>query len=155
MVYVDLNPIRAGMASTPETSNYTSIQERIQPVFSLPHAIKNQLQSGDLLDFTSSLKPLSGFEDSVKQQQQSAVFFSYHDYLQLVDWTGRGSGSKLPGFESPSDFRKLQSLFTSDPFRSPCLNLSWQISMPGNRECMPFLILDAGTGYSCLPFSRI
>ena len=30
MVYVDLNPVRAGMADTPETSGSTSIQERIR-----------------------------------------------------------------------------------------------------------------------------
>ena len=29
MVYVDLNPMRAGLASTPETSDYTSAQERM------------------------------------------------------------------------------------------------------------------------------
>jgi REP element-mobilizing transposase RayT len=61
MVYVDLNPIRSGMASSPETSNYTSIQERIQPVFSLQDAIKNQFQCGELFDFTAPLKPLLHF----------------------------------------------------------------------------------------------
>ncbi|MCF6264196.1 MAG: hypothetical protein L3J24_11500 [Xanthomonadales bacterium] len=29
MAYVDLNPTRAAMARTPETSEFTSIQERI------------------------------------------------------------------------------------------------------------------------------
>jgi len=33
MAYVDLNPVRAGMAETPEQSEHTSIRERIEPRF--------------------------------------------------------------------------------------------------------------------------
>ena len=39
MAYVDLNPVRATMAQTPEESDYTSIQERIKPQFDLSQAV--------------------------------------------------------------------------------------------------------------------
>ena len=51
MVYVDLNPVRAGMADTPETSSYTSIRERLQTEFDGQQAIDDQTDCGDLLDF--------------------------------------------------------------------------------------------------------
>lgn len=60
MAYVDLNPIRAAMARTPEASDYTSIQERI----------KNN--NTDLLPF--------GNDD---------IPYSLSLYLQLVELTGR------------------------------------------------------------------
>ena len=41
MAYVDLNPIRTSMVDTPETSEYTSIKERIRPRFDLEEALGN------------------------------------------------------------------------------------------------------------------
>jgi REP element-mobilizing transposase RayT len=89
MAYVDLNPVRAGMADTPENSEHTSIRERLQPEFNLKQAIVNQTECGDLLDFTSVLKPLLPFENKRTNKLQNGILFSFEEYLALVDWTGR------------------------------------------------------------------
>jgi len=98
MAYVDLNPIRAGIENSLETSSYTSIQERIQPVFRLKHAIENQVENGDFLDFKTSLKPLLHFEDGVASQSGNGIFFTFRDYLELLDWTGRIIRNDKRGF---------------------------------------------------------
>jgi len=98
MAYVDLNPVRAGIATRPETSDYTSIQERIQPAFDLQYAIKSQRQAGDLLEFKAPLKPLLQFEASEVNQSQRGILFAYRDYLELVDWTGRIIRNDKRGF---------------------------------------------------------
>jgi putative transposase len=64
MAYVDLNPIRATMARTPEGSEYTSIQERIAD----PEH--------------SCLRPFG-------ETEEEGIPFSLKDYLELVDWGGR------------------------------------------------------------------
>jgi len=64
MAYVDLNPIRASMATTPEQSDYTSIQERI------------------LSPDQSVLRPFA-------EQDDAGIPFGLKDYLELVDWGGR------------------------------------------------------------------
>ncbi len=72
MAYVDLNPVRAGIAPTPEQSDFTSIQLRIKA------AIKGG-QPPVLLPFTGN----------EHQQKPSGISFSLQDYLTLVDETGR------------------------------------------------------------------
>ena len=89
MAYVDLNPVRAGMADTPETSSYTSIQERLTPVFVLQKAIDDQSECGDLLDFKTPLKSLLGFENRLMNEPQTGIQFNFEEYLALVEWTGR------------------------------------------------------------------
>ena len=74
MAYVDLNPIRAKMAKTPEISDYTSVKERAAEA--RENTVKKQ---------PDQLKPLR----SQGQNPDTAIFFTLGSYLDLVDWTGR------------------------------------------------------------------
>lgn len=89
MAYVDLNPVRAGMADIPETSSHTSVRERLKPEFDLQKAIEDQSLCGDLLDFRAPLKPLLHFENRAVNKPKTGILFSFEEYLALLDWTGR------------------------------------------------------------------
>ena len=89
MTYVDLNPVRAQIAQTPENSEYTSIRERITPQFDAERAIAEQQEAGELFMFKTAIKPLLHFENASSNTSQSGIHFHLDDYLQLVDWTGR------------------------------------------------------------------
>ena len=72
MVYVDLNPIRAGLAKTPEHSAHTSIFMRIK-------AARHNRQP-------KKLRPLMGIASNNKP---SGLPFLLNDYVELVEQTGR------------------------------------------------------------------
>jgi hypothetical protein len=74
MAYVDLNPIRAALAETPESSDFTSIQQRINE--QVGQAVKNP---------APELKPFSPKQDDAL----TCIAFDSADYIQLVDWSGR------------------------------------------------------------------
>jgi REP element-mobilizing transposase RayT len=98
MVYVDLNPVRAGMADTPETSSHTSIRERLQTEFDGQQAIDEQTSCGDLLDFRTPIKPLLPFENRLVNESQTGILFNFEEYLALLDWTGRIIRSDKRGY---------------------------------------------------------
>ena len=89
MAYVDLNPVRANIADTPEASEHTSLKERARPVFDPEKAKADQLSEGALLSFNTPIKPLLHFEDALKGSNQTGLPFTWQDYLQIVDYTGR------------------------------------------------------------------
>ena len=74
MVYVDLNPIRATIARTPETSSHTSIKARIEQ------------HDRHLTPFSDNSEGRIAFIPLRKQE-----------YLLLVDWTGRRLQSNKRG----------------------------------------------------------
>lgn len=84
MSYVDLNPIRAGIASMPEDSEYTSIYARIRS--SAVQALTHQNRRDEV---QSQIDPtLLPFRCPSQPDDKSLPFYQT-DYLALVDWTGR------------------------------------------------------------------
>lgn len=69
MAYVDLNPIRAGMARSLESSDHTSIQHRVRRA------------DGNALD--RPLRPVAG------QASRTHLGLSLRAYVGLVEWTGK------------------------------------------------------------------
>jgi len=79
MAYVDLNPIRACIAATPEDSEFTSIYQRIREIRAPPSSTKeSELQP------RIPLMPFQAGRTGVP-----VLPYRFQDYLMLVDWTGR------------------------------------------------------------------
>lgn len=77
MAYVDLNPVRAGMADTPENADYTSIKQRSE-----------KIQSGKSMN-VPALLPMVDAENTETADHDTVCRFRLMDYLELVDSTGR------------------------------------------------------------------
>jgi len=102
MTYVDLNPVRAAMAETPECSEFTSICERIQQL-KMSCAVSGEVDASVAEELPANLEgavlsaaegsppllvaPLMPFDATARAAW--AVPFDLQDYLELVDWSGR------------------------------------------------------------------
>jgi len=102
MAYVDLNPIRAGIAETPEESDFTSIQQRLgrEP------ARGEGAEADAYEDKVAALPraPLMPFDATGRTEW--AIPYAFDDYLELVDWLGRAVHPAKRG-RIPSDRPKI------------------------------------------------
>ncbi|MEM6986348.1 MAG: transposase [Pseudomonadota bacterium] len=71
MAYVDLNPVRAGLAERPEEGEFTSIKHRVACIKAATTPVR--------------LMPFCVAEQNPKRQ---AIPCRFPEYLELVEWTG-------------------------------------------------------------------
>jgi REP element-mobilizing transposase RayT len=100
MAYVDLNPVRAGMAETPEQSEYTSIKERSHQFIQSP-------DRAEAFNTPDGLMPFAGYP---RQDMSKGLPFRLKDYLELVDWTGRAILENKRGYTTEQQAPILERL---------------------------------------------
>ncbi|MGI2260474.1 transposase [Shewanella sp. GXUN23E] len=109
MMYVDLNPIRAGIADSIPSSDYTSIQQRINELSKAEHEPNPESPPPG-----NPLKPLLAFDGATTHVHQTGIPFHFADYLELIDWTGRTIRPDKHGFIASSKPKLLAELGISD-----------------------------------------
>jgi hypothetical protein len=98
MAYVDLNPIRAGLAATPEGSDFTSIQERIRAwykenIAADTRGVLSESNSQDIPNNSADwLCPIASEKD-----RRGILPMTTAEYLDLVDRSGRVIRSNKQG----------------------------------------------------------
>lgn len=135
MAYVDLNPIRAGIAQSPEGSKFTSIYERIHFMRKqLPFEKPFNTQKTNSLKQPESLHPFSNH----LKNKISNIDFSLSDYLELVEYTGqivRDDKSGAIPENLPPLLKRLN--FTLSGWNSIIKNLQSNFySAIGNEVCL-------------------
>ena len=147
--YVDLNPIRAQIARTPEASEHTSIRQRIEKAASATTPNHPYQQPKTLLPFAGN----------PRAAMLKGLPFRLTDYLELVDWTGRilredkrgAIDHKLPPLLARLNIDTQHWLYLAKNFESPfkgfvgtvfrvkqvCENMGY-LRTPGLRGCKTY-----------------
>jgi len=89
MAYVDLNPVRAGIAKTPEDSDHTSIQRRIRALQAAADPEAPDAQEHCEPEPPIQPPELLTFVGGERQDGPKGLPFHLPDYLELVNWTGQ------------------------------------------------------------------
>jgi REP element-mobilizing transposase RayT len=126
-VYVDLNPIRAGVAATPETSRFTGAYDRIHASAARKRTKRRRMKQsgrsrsksvgaaarvsrhGDAWLSPVHLNERRQVADGKPTRRASNKGFlplKWHEYLRLLDWTGRQARQDKQG-SIPSDLAPI------------------------------------------------
>jgi REP element-mobilizing transposase RayT len=149
MVYVDLNPIRAGVASTPEGSDFTSVQARARRLGRHMEDAPPPVRTVRLARFSDELG------------SDPALPFNSLDYLNLIDWSARIARAGKAGAlarDAPTILERLG--IQKDPFASHVVHASKGFhAVIGRAETMRSVagafgrVFFKGTRYASLMFS--
>jgi hypothetical protein len=91
-IYVDLNPVRAGLCQTPEGSRFTSAADRLKDRQLVLHGggkISSGTYSGWLVPIPLGGDGYPGAQQGRRASDKGLFEFGLDRYLQLLDWTGR------------------------------------------------------------------
>ena len=118
-IYIDLNPIRAKIAETPETSKFTAAFERIaarqaaaadalsaggaSPVTAARDAWLSPVPDSDAGQMATDAMPAC---PAPRASNRGFLSLSLDDYLALLDWTGRQLRSDKRG-AIPAELRPI------------------------------------------------
>ena len=109
MAYVDLNPIRAGISESLDSSEFTSIKQRIKDngeCLMVNGELEKKVQEKKNKQGQKSIK----LADFVGGQQTKGIPFTFMDYLELADWTGRTTRNDKKGAISEKEPKILEKL---------------------------------------------
>jgi len=103
MSYVDLNPVRAGLAQGLEDSSWTSIKQRLEEAARQMSKTKSNKAKGRRKSKASrgreplehpSLAPLY---DDGQEKDHPALPFNLQDYVELLEWTALAAHEAMAG----------------------------------------------------------
>lgn len=116
--YVDLNPVRAKIAETPEESDYTSAQDRIEGAKARKQIARARKGLGRVEERKQNSRPMRDeflspvylneggrpgpmvSKSDARASDKGFLHIKLEEYLQLLDWTGRqlvhGKRGRIP-----------------------------------------------------------
>ena len=158
--YVDLNPIRAGIATTPETSNFTSAQDRIVARQARKREEERavELEPAEHQRCLERAKWLCPLRD--EPNRRGFLAMDLDDYMALLDWTGRkvveGKKGSIPEHLAPIlrrlDIEGDQWLHSSQHFGSMFYRVAGKVHKMKERALATGQKWEKGIGADQIAF---